>query len=100
MGNALPAQGAGILYHTDAGTFTGINQIPDMHILHLVADLDAAHAFYAFCFVPVQWEVIIPVFLSEFFGIALNIYAQLRRNLLQLAVAVAGAGRAVAVMLR
>ena len=99
MGDALSAEGAGILYHANAGAFTGINQIPDMHVLHLVTDLDAAHAFYAFCFVPVQREVIIPGFLFEFFGITLNIYAQLCRNFLQLAVAVSGAGGAIAVML-
>ena len=99
MGDALPAQGAGVLYHADAGAFTGIHQIPDVHILHLVANLDAAHAFYAFCFIAVQRERIVPGIRTEFFGIGFHVYAQLCRNFLQLAVAVSGAGGAIAVML-
>ena len=71
VGNTLSAEDAVRLRdlsgsgHIHAGALTGIDDIPDVHTLHLVADLDTAHAFNALSRVSDQGKIQIPVALFK-----------------------------------
>ena len=106
MGDALSAESAvgfldgictGNVY---ADTGTGIDNIPDMKILDLIAGLDAAHALDALALIMNEGEFLIPIEFMDFLLIVELDYSEVFCNLLKLAVAAAHAVRAVAVMLR
>ena len=106
MGDALAAEGAirfadaAVVADVDCGAGTGAGNVPDVEALDLVADLDAAHAFDAFGGIADEWRRFVPVerfnALREWVGED----ALFVGDALQLAVAVADAGWAVAVVLR
>ena len=65
VGDALSAQGTdGILQridvrHIHSGLGSGVDHVPDIHILDLIAHLHAAHAFDTFLIIPDQRKVLI-----------------------------------------
>ena len=105
MGDALTAQAAvgvfnaHVASHIHSGTGAGILHIPNMQILHLIANLYAAHALDAFFGVANRGEVLIPGSIHDF-ALKGNIEnAQIIGQLLQTAVAAAYAGGTQAIML-
>ena len=108
VSDALPAERAvGILddpvvRHIDGRAAARARNVPDVHGLDLVADLDAAHAFDAFLVIPVERECrrespAQPFGQLHFKGGADD--AQIVGNLLELAVAAADTVGTVAVVL-
>ena len=105
MGDALTADAAvrflngTVAGHIHRGPGAGVLHIPDMQRLHLIADLHAAHALDAFPKIPDQREFPVPGHFHDFLFVGNIQNAQIVGELLQVAVAAAHAGGAVAVVL-
>ena len=105
VGDALSAQGAGSILdihvprHIDCGPRAGSLHIPDRQLLHLVADLDTAHAFDTLCRIADQREVHVPLSPVYLLPVGKIDNIQIIGHLLQAAVAAAGTGDALAVVL-
>ena len=108
VGDALAAQSAVALFDAahaadvDAGAAAGAGKIPHMHALDLIAHLDAAHALDALVGVAVQREIFGPQGARaghKVGGVGVLQNAQVVGDVLQVAVAAARAGGAVAVVL-
>ena len=66
MGDALAAENTvrigdfAVAFDIDSGSGTGAGHVPDAKSLHLVTDLDAAHAFDALFRVADEREALVP----------------------------------------
>ena len=66
MGDALTAEAAVAVFNGNVAgnvygsTGAGVLYVPDMQLLHLVANLDAAHAFDAFLGIADEREFLVP----------------------------------------
>ena len=108
MGDALAAEhavaflDASVVAYINPGAAAGAGQVPNVHVLHLVTNLDAAHALDALVGIAVEREVPRPKRphpgdqVARVRGIQ---NSQVVGNVLQVAVAAALAGSAVAVVL-
>ena len=105
MGDTLTAEAAvTVLNGSIAGnvygsTGTGVLHIPDMQLLHLVTNLDAAHAFDAFFGIADERELLVPGSVDNIALIGNIVNTKIIGQSLQAAVAAAHAGCAHAVML-
>lgn len=105
MGHALAAEGAvgfadgAVVADVDGDAGTGAGDVPDVEALDLVADLDATHAFDALGGVTDERGGEIPVKRFDVFWKRIGEHALLKSDALQLTVAVAHTGWAVAVVL-
>ncbi len=106
VGDALAAEGAvGLLQgvdlcHIHARLGTSVDDIPDPGLLHLLADLHAAHALDALLVVPDQREVGRRLLLWQVLRIGVVQDVQIPCDVLQAAAAAPHAGRAGGVVLR
>ena len=97
VGHALAAEGAvGVCQrpgpgHADGGAGTGAHQVPDVHTLDLVADLDAAHTADAAVFKPHHGGAEIRLNGPQVLDIVVAQQVIVVGELLELAVAAAGA---------
>ena len=105
MGHALAAEGAvgfadgAVVADVDGDAGAGAGDVPDVEALDLVADLDATHAFDALGGVTDERGGEIPVKRFDVFWKRIGEHALLKSDALQLTVAVAHTGWAVAVVL-
>ena len=105
MGDALTAEAAVAVFNGNVAgnvygsTGTGVLYIPDMQLLHLVANLDATHAFDAFLGIADERELLVPGSVDNIALIGNIVNAKVIGQSLQAAVAAAYAGSAHAVML-
>ena len=105
MGDALSAKGAVRFFnpaaagnvHRRAGARVG--DVPNVHILYLIAYLDTPHALDALIRVAHEREVLRPVCLDEFLFEALIDNIQIVGEILQRTIAASHAGGAVRVVL-
>ena len=105
VGDTLTAEAAvtvlngNIAGNVYGSTGTGILHIPDMQLLHLVTNLDAAHAFDAFFGIADEREFLVPGSVDNIALIGNIVNAKVIGQSLQAAVAAAYAGCTHAVML-
>ena len=105
VGDALAAEGAVRVLQVAAvadghgGPGAGADLVPDMHLLDLVADLDAAHALDTFAGLPDHGGVQADGGALQLDGVGLVVDVQVVGELLELAVAAADADGAVGVVL-
>ena len=105
VGNALAAVGAlrlgdvAVAGDVDGRPGAGSGDVPDVHILDTVADLDAAHTLDALVFVPDQGRVIAPAFAAQLCFVGGVDQVMVVGQLLQGAVSAANAQSAAGVVL-
>ena len=105
VGNALAAVGAlrlgdvPVAGDVDGRPGAGSGDVPDVHILDAVADLDAAHTLDALVFVPDQGRVIAPAFAAQLCLVGGVDQVMVVGQLLQGAVSAANAQSAAGVVL-
>ena len=105
MGDTLAAEGAvrlpqgSVERNAHGGAAAGAHHVPDMHALDLVTDLDAAHALDALALVADQVVGDIPGLVGDVLGIGIIDQVIVPGQLLEGAVAVTDAQRAVGIVL-